>query len=141
IRINGNGNTVQYNTTTTSGERHLLLLNGTKYLRIDSINFKTLSTSVAWGALITGGCAYDSLTNCTFDLSSVTATASASNSGILFSGSNSTATTTGNNGSNCYIAGNHIKGANGTGGMYYGISIVGGGNNNNIIKHNIIENY
>lgn len=142
IRINGNGNTVQYATNSTAGQRHLLLLDGAKHVRIDSLNFvSTSTTNVAWGALITGGSEYDSLTNCVFDLSSVTATASASNSGILFSGSNSSAITAGTNGSNCYIAGNHIKGSDAAGGVYYGISIAGGANNNNMIIDNIVESY
>lgn len=141
IRINGNGASVQYNTTTNGAERHMLLLSGTKYLRIDSVNFKSLSTSVAWGALITNGSRYDSITNCTFDHSLVTAVGSATNCGIVFSSSNSSATSTGTNGVACYIAGNKLIGANGTGGMYYGISIPGGGNDSNVIKNNTIENY
>lgn len=142
IRINGNGNTVQFATNTTAGQRHLLLLDGAKHIRIDSLNFvSTSTTNVAWGALITGGAEYDSLTNCVFDLSTITNTASASNSGILFSGSNSTATTAGTNGSNCYIAGNHVKGSDAAGGVYYGISISSGTNDNNIIIDNIVESY
>ncbi|RQO31498.1 hypothetical protein DBR32_05945 [Taibaiella sp. KBW10] len=141
IRINGNGANVQFTTTTNAGERHMLLLNGTKYLRIDSVNFKSLSTSVAWGALITNGCRYDSITNCTFDNTLVTAVGSATNCGIVFSSSNSTATSTGMNGASCYIYGNKLLSANGTGGMYYGIAISGGGNDSNIVKNNLIENF
>lgn len=141
IRINGNGALVQFATTATSGERQMLTLNGTKYLSIDSLTFKTLSTTEGWGALITNGARRDSITNCTFDNSLLTSIGSATNSGIAFSGSNTTVTTAGDNGKHCYIEGNRLLSADGTGGMYYGIAIATGGNDSNIIRNNIIENY
>ncbi len=140
IRINGNGNTIQFNNTTNGNERIMLTLNGSKYIRVDSLNFVSQSTSVGWGALITNGALRDSITNCTFDLSANTTIGSATNCGILFSASNSTATTVGNSGNHCYISGNHVKGADGTGGMYYGISVVSG-NDSNIIRNNVVENH
>ncbi|RYD98529.1 MAG: T9SS type A sorting domain-containing protein [Sphingobacteriales bacterium] len=140
IRLNGNGNTVQFNNTTTGNERILLTFNGSKFVRVDSINFISLSAAVGWGALITNGALRDSITNCTFDLSANTTIGSATNCGIVFSASNSTATTVGNSGNHCYIANNHVKGADGTGGMYYGISVVNG-NDSNIIHSNIVENH
>lgn len=139
IRINGNGAVVQFSNNTTN--RQLLTLSGTKYLRIDSVNFKALATDFGWGALITNGCRYDSITNCMFDLSSVTSISSAQNAGITFSGSETAATTAGDNGSFCYISGNHLKGSDGTGGMYYCISVATGGNNNNIFRSNELENF
>lgn len=66
VRFNGNGNTVQF-ATSAGANNSLLEFNGTKHVRIDSLNFVTTSTASAWGALITGGSQYDSITNCTFD--------------------------------------------------------------------------
>src|SRR5690606_9744006 len=140
IRINGNGAQVEY--ATTSSERQLLTLAGTKYLRIDNLNFKTTTTTnFAWGALLMQGAEYDSITNCSFDLSAVSSTASANSNGIVFSNSATSATGAGVNGNNCYIANNHLLGPAGAAGMYYGIAIASGGNHNNILLNNEIENY
>ena len=138
IRINGNGNTVEFMNTST--QRQLLVLDGTKYLTIDSLNFKALSATYGWAALITGGAAYDSIINCEFDLSGITTTASASSSGIAFSGSNTNAITAGDNGSNCYIGNNHLIGNTAAGSMYYSVTLVGE-SENNTIENNTIENY
>lgn len=139
IRINGNGNTVQFANTTS--ERQLLTLDGTQYLRIDSLTFKSLDATFGWGARIAGGAAYDSITRCKFDLSSVTSTTAANINGILFTGSPTATTTSGVNGTNIYIANNHIKGSNGAGGLNFGIGIAAGGSDSNIIKNNVIENW
>lgn len=139
IRINGNGSQVQY--TNTANDRQLLTLNGAKYVTVDSINFKSLAADYGWGAILMNGCRYDSITRCTFDLSATTSISSAQNSGISFSSSTTSPTTAGDNGSYCYIANNHIKGAVGTGGMYYTITVVSGGNTFNIIRDNEIENF
>jgi parallel beta-helix repeat protein len=139
IHIKGNGAIVQF--SNTANDRQLLTLNGTKYLSIDSLTFKALATNYGWGALITNGARYDSITNCTFDNSAVTSISSAQNAGITFSGSETAATTSGDNGSFCYIEGNRLLGATGTGGMYYAISIATGGNHNNIVRNNVIENF
>lgn len=138
VRINGNGETVQYNNTTS--ERQLLTLDGAQYVTIDSLNFKTLDATYGWAALITNGSEYDSIMNCEFDLSSVTSTSSANTSGICFSASNTSATTNGTNGSHCYIGYNHLKGTTGSGGYYYAIA-VNGTSDSNVIAHNLIENY
>ncbi len=140
IRVNGNGANVEYATTT--GDRNLLTLSGTKYLRIDNVNFKTsTTTNFAWGALVTQGAEFDSITNCTFDLSAVSSTASANSNGIVFSNSLTSPTGAGVNGTNCYIANNHLIGPDAVAGLYYGIAIASGGSNNNIIFNNEIENY
>lgn len=139
IRINGNGRTVQFNNT--SSARQLLTLNGTKYLTIDSLTFKALNATYGWGALITNEAAYDSLTRCTFDLSATSSTTAANVNGIVFSASTTAAASSGLNGKHCYIAGNYLKGPNGTGGMNYGVGIAAGGNDSNIVRGNIIENY
>lgn len=139
IKVNGNGNIVQFNTTSGSN-LPLLQLDGTQHLTVDNLNFKTLSTTAAWAALITGGAEHDSIINCSFDLSSVPSTASASNSGIVFSGSNTSAIGTGNSGKHITIANNHLIGSNLAGGLYYGISLNANADSNYIVN-NVVENY
>ncbi len=138
IRINGNGATVQYANTTT--ERQLLTLTGTQYVTIDSLTFKTLDTDYGWAALITGGAAYDSIINCYFDLTSVTSISSVNTNGITFSGSSTSPTTSGSNGSHIYIGNNHLKWSDSVGGGYYALTVMGA-NDSNVIENNIFENY
>ena len=129
IRINGNGALVQFTNTSTIPQ--LLTLSGAKYVTIDSLNFKALATDYGWAALITNGATYDSITRCKFDLTTVTSISSIATNGITFSGSNTSATTAGVNGTHCYIANNYLQSPVATGGMYYGITIASGGNDSN----------
>lgn len=138
LRINGNGATIQYPTDVTN--RHMLILNGTKYTRIDSLNFVTQGATYGCGAVIYNGALNDSITNCVFDLQATTTTSSTNSFGIAFSNSLTSATTAGTNGSNCYIYNNQINCASGSGGAYYGITLAGA-NSNNIIKKNKINNF
>lgn len=138
IRFNGNGATVEYANTST--QRQMLTLSGAKYVRFDSLTFKTLSATYGWAALITQGAEYDSITHCTFDLSQTTTTSSASSSGICFSASATSATSAGNNGSNCYIGYNKLTGPDGSGGPYYALPIAGS-SDNNVIEGNEIRNF
>ncbi len=140
VRINGNGNDVVVTTSASNGQREMLLFDATSYVTVDSLNFSTTGAA-GWAALITTGSEFDSITNCVFDLSNITSTASASNSGIIISGSNSSATGSGVAGNNIYIKGNHLIGSPAAGGLYYAYSIAGGGNNNNIFEDNLVENY
>lgn len=138
VRINGNGVTVKY--LNTANQRQLLTLEGTQYTRIDSITFQSIATDYCWGALLYGNALNDSITRCTFDLSSIVTTTFANSSGILLNGAPLSLSVGGTNGTNCYIADNYIKGGTGTGGMYAGFYIFGN-NNNNIIRNNRIENF
>lgn len=138
VRINGNGTTLQYNNTAT--ERHLVILNGTKYLRLDSLNCVTQNATYGIGLALTGGAEYDSVTNCTFNVSSVTSTALANSAGLVFTGSLTSSTGAGVNGSNCYIYRNTVLGNTAAGGPYYGMTIAGT-SNNNIIKNNTVHNH
>lgn len=138
ITVNGNGRTVQFSGT-SQANMHMLSLNGTKYLKIDSVNFKTLGTTYGWGAAITGGYK-DSITRCTFDLTSITGTSSVNSNGITISGSLTSPTLSGSGGSRLYIADNDILGPTGIGGPYYGITSAGD-SDSNIIKNNLVQNF
>lgn len=138
IRFNGNGNTLQY--TNTASNRQLLTLNGAKYVTIDSFTFKALDTAYGWGAIVTNSASFDSITHCTFDLANLTSTGTANCVGIAFTASLTSATTTGTNGSNCYIGSNKFRATNGSGGFYYGLTVAGA-SNNNVFENNEIENF
>src|SRR5690606_15439983 len=124
IRINGNGETIQFNPTSTSNNK-IVTLDGTKYLTIDSLKIKTTNATYGWGIFITGDASRDSIINCEIDLSTITGTSSANASGIVISGSPSSATTS-SNVSHLYIGNNRvIGGSTGSGGGYYGITFSG----------------
>ena len=138
VKFNGNGAVVQFDNTTT--DRALLTLDGSKYIKIDSLTFKSLDADYGYGALITNNAAYDSITRCTFDLTSIDGTSSTASSGIVFSASGTSATTAGDNGDHCYIGYNKIVGRTGAGGPYYGISIAGSSDSNYVVN-NLIQNF
>ncbi len=138
IRFKGNGATVQFANTSTN--RQMLTLSGAKYISIDSLIFKTLAPDYGWAALITQGAAWDSISRCTFDLTSITSTGSGNSNGICFSASATSPIGAGTNGSHCYIGYNLLKGSDSAGGPYYAIPIVGA-SDSNVIAHNEIRNF
>ncbi len=138
IRINGNGRTVQFNNTVN--DRQLIQLLGTKYLTIDSLNFISQNATYGWAAVINGGAEYDSIMNCNFNLTATTSTSSANTTGFAFSGSLTSATTTGANVKNCYIGNNVINGPTGSGGYYYGLTLTSGCDSN-VIENNTFNNF
>lgn len=128
IRINGNGNTLQFNGTSTSN-MHIVYLDGTKYLTLDSLHIKTLNATYGWGVFLTGGAHHDTIRNCHIDLSTITGTSTVNANGIVMHGSSTSmgSTGAGNNANNIYIANNLIDAGNATssGGGYYGIYMYG----------------
>lgn len=138
VRILGNGATVQFAPTTNY--TGLLMLDGAQYITIDSINFVSTSSTYGFGAILYNSCAYDSITRCTFDLSTVTATSSANSMGIRISSGVSTTSSTLYGATQCYFGKNKIIGTTGSGGPYYGIYHYGNGENN-IFDRNLISNF
>ena len=118
IRFNGNGATLNFvgNATTKSG----LVLNGTKYVTLDSFNVVTTGPLYGIGVMFVGNAKYDSLINSTIDVSSVNSTAAANSAGITISGGQASATTA-STASNIYIGNNTVKGGTGAN-LYYGIT-------------------
>lgn len=137
ITLNGNGETLT--AMTTSGNRSLILLDGTDYTTIVNFNFVTQSETNNFVVQLTGNADYNTLTNNTFDMSSTMDNTGSTNVGIVVSGSLTSATsTTGNSGTNNIFVGNTIIGG------YYGISVFGQSSTrsmDNIISDNIIQDF
>jgi len=124
VRINGNGETIQFNSTSTSNHR-IVSLNGTKYLTINNLKIKSLNATYGWGIHIANGAEKDSIINCQIDMSTITGTSSTNANGIVLSGS-TTSIFTATTAKNIYIGNNNIvAGSTGSGGCYYGITSYG----------------
>lgn len=126
VRINGNGETIQFNGTATTNMR-IVSLDGTKYVTIDSLTIKSLNASYGWGIHIAGTAERDSILRCTVDMSSITGTSSINGNGIVMSGSNLSSATSASSVKNIYLGKNKViaGSANASGGCYYGITFTG----------------
>ncbi|HRP88649.1 MAG TPA: PKD domain-containing protein [Edaphocola sp.] len=140
IRLNGNGETLQYNATATS-DKQIFTLDGTKYFTLNNLKIKALNAGFGWGLHITGSAERDSIINCTIDLSDVTTNTSSVNAnGIVVSGS-ATSATTGGTASHIYIGNNNvIAGSTLSGGAYYGIAVSGPSSTNQTDSISIVGN-
>lgn len=136
ITINGKGTTLQFSPTTSN--RHIIKLDGAKYVTIDSLNLTGTATDFGWGVHLTNGADYDSIRKCTINLEAITSTTQSNSAGIVGSGSTTAVTTAGNANYNV-IYKNTIKGAyqailiNGTSGSPFGVS--------NKILNNAIQDF
>lgn len=146
IRLNGNGEVLQYNITTTNTDvLGILTLKGTKFMTIDSVTIKSIGLHSGVGIVFTDTAVSDSVKRCFIDMRSQADVNNSATAGISLSNYNVS-----NNQSSkfIYIGYNYILGDTGIGGPNFGI-IDGyyytNYNNNqdsgNIIEHNIIENF
>ncbi len=140
ITINGNGATLM--DSTSSAERHLIRLDNASYLTIDNLSITALSTTFGYGIHLTNQSNYNTIQNCTVDLTSISSTSSSNGAGIVASGSNNSTTSEGNNANYCTFSNNTILG--GLTGLYYGIRLNGEktGKNckGNMVLNNTISN-
>ncbi len=110
ITFNGNGNTISADAVT--GNRPIIRLNGADYVTLNNFIIATTGTSTTafgWGIHLTNGADFNTINGNTINIGSLSTTESNS-AGIVFSGSNTTVTTTGNTGNNNIISGNTITG-------------------------------
>ncbi|MCC5878253.1 MAG: right-handed parallel beta-helix repeat-containing protein, partial [Candidatus Sumerlaeia bacterium] len=115
ITINGNGNLLTH-TATNTNERAALMLNGTDYMIIDSLNIEALGTW-AWGIQLMNEADHNIIKNCRIEVPiSSTSTFFAN---VVMSGSPTGATTTGASGSFNTFENNHNIGG------YYSYTMVG----------------
>ena len=117
VTINGNGRTLQFNNT---ADYALIRFDGSKHVYIDNLVVKSLNSINGWGAHFTNNADSNRLTNCTFDLTSLTSI-NTTGCGIVFSASTTSPTTQGNVGVGNLIQNNTINGNPG-GGLWYGIT-------------------
>lgn len=121
VYIYGHGHTIQFNCS--SANYFLLRLTGASYINIDSLNFKTTNTQYGWGIQLRTNSNWNTFTNCTIDLSTISTVSTGGAVGIAFSNSTTSVTTTGANGANNLFYNNTIIGHPTTGGPYYAVSI------------------
>ncbi|MFY8021537.1 MAG: T9SS type A sorting domain-containing protein [Bacteroidia bacterium] len=141
ITINGNNQMVQFN----AGASIISTINliGSDYMTFDNLRVRSLNASYGGGFTLTSGSDYNKISNCFIDISSVTG--SSLSVGIGISGSLSSPTTTGINGSFNTIENNTITGG-AAGGPYYGVVVMptttlAGANNRTIVRNNIIRDF
>jgi hypothetical protein len=136
ITINGNGETLSYNTT-DANNRAAIVLNGTDHIIIDSLTMDVSAGTYGWGILFKSNADSNIIRKNTI-LNNTVAT-STNYAGIVFSNSSVSATTAGENGNDNLIENNRIVGG------YYGITLLGSGttnlDSNNVIKNNSIEEF
>lgn len=129
VIINGNGNTISASSTI------VVRFNAAKYITLDSLNI--VSTSAGFGIHIWNRSQFITIKKCSVNVGN-TATATTC-AGIVISGSLTSATTAGNNGSNISILNNTIFGG------YYGITALGNtgylNNTNLLIANNTIRDF
>lgn len=137
ITLNGNGNTLSFNSG-NAALRSGIILNGADYVTINNLIIDGSAGTYGWGVLLTAGADYNTISNCTINVST-SSTTSSNHYGIVISGSTTSPTTSGTNGSYNTIMGNTINGG------YYNMSIYGNStaalyNQNNTISNNILQN-
>jgi hypothetical protein len=115
ITINGNGNLLTHAASVT-GERATMMLDGTDYMIIDSLNIEATG-NWAWGVQLMNEADHNIIRNCKIEVP--TTSTSTFFAGIVMSGSPTGGTTAGNTGSfNTFENNHHIGG-------YWGYSIMG----------------
>jgi hypothetical protein len=103
ITINGNGNLLS-NTATTTDERAALMLNGTDYMTIDSLNIEAEGTW-AWGVQLINAADHNTIKNCRIEVPTTSTSTFFAN--VVMSGSATGGTTFGNSGSFNTFENNH----------------------------------
>ncbi|HTN44816.1 MAG TPA: right-handed parallel beta-helix repeat-containing protein [Flavipsychrobacter sp.] len=134
ITINGNGATLVSNCNDPS-QRAAIALYGTDYVKINNLIIDASGGAYNWGVFFTQQADNNKIENCTI-ISSKTVTASAVADAIVFSASNTAATTGGNNGNYDTLINNTIIGG------YYGIAMYGAAATplvGNVIMNNISQ--
>lgn len=142
LTINGNNETLQFAPPSTA--KYIVYLNGTDYVTIDGLTIKSTDPTYGFGVLLSNNAEWDTIRNCTIDLSAVTSTTTTNSVGIAASASITSSTTGGTTASNCVFMDNNIIGGT-LGGPYYGISLYGTtgavGCTNNLVMNNTIRDF
>ena len=129
ITINGNGNLLS-NTAANTNDRAALMLNGTDYMTIDSLNIEAEGTW-AWGIQLMNEADHNTIKNCRVEVPTTSTSTFFSN--VVMSGSATSATTTGSSGSfNTFENNVHVGG-------YYTYTMMGASATNRSQNNKIIN--
>ena len=137
ISFRGNGAIIEFDPVTAN--RHVIKLDGAKYVTIDSFEIRTTgttTTSFGWGIHLTNGASYDSIKRNIISIGSLSTTQSNS-AGIVASGSTTSATTAG-------IAEYNVIANNTISGGYQGIILTGTSatlNKDNQVINNSVQDF
>ena len=143
ITFEGNNATIEANTPHSSNS-YIIYLDGADHITLQNLVIKTLATNIGIGVLLSNDASYNTIQNCTLDISSV------NNNSTLAAGIFCTNSLTWSYGpkseashiniSNCLIKGNPVNA-----GMRYAIMIFGTGQNsgssNWTITNNVIQDF
>ncbi len=133
ITFNGNGDTLQY--LAPSSSKYILKLEGADYVTFDSLNILSLDALYGIGVLFSNSADFNTFRKCTIDVSSVTSTSTINSAAVAFSNSNTSPSSTGNNGSNNYFEDNTFIGG------YYCIRSNSGGSSDNEFWNNRVLDF
>lgn len=137
ITFNGNGSTLSFGSN-DGNNRSVVQLNGADFVTIKNLNIDATGGTFGWGIHVTNQADNDSIVNCTVTTDVISTLSNFA--GIVISGSNSSATTSGNNANNLVVQGNTIYGG------YYGIinygnSTLPGTDNVKIVNNSVNDFY
>ena len=135
LTINGNGETLEYNSTDATN-RTAVILNGADHIIIDSLTINVASGTYSWAMMFTNQADSNIIRKC--NIIGSTTVSNQNSIGILFNGSMTALSSAGNNGNYNTITNNTIIGGNYS--IYmYGTSGSTTQNLNNTIKNNIFK--
>jgi hypothetical protein len=139
ITINGNGDLIKF-TPTVTGNRYIIKLDGADYLTIKNLNIAAVGAATyGWGVHLTNQADFDSILNCSIDVSVVTSTTQSNSAGIVGSNSATSVTSAGNCTNNLVVSNCVINGG------FQGIIIAGTSAiarvRKNIFTHDTIKNF
>ncbi len=138
LTINGNGNTINF-TSTNSGERGVIIMDGTDFTTIDSLTINAAINSTSFSEYGFGIAMFNSANNNIITRNTINVTQGSTSSnfvGISLSGGGSSATFFGVSGNNNRFIGNRINGG------YYGLSMYSGSTDvakGNYAERNILQ--
>jgi len=129
VVVNGGGSTLQFASGNTN-QRAVVMLNGSDYVTISNLTINAAGGTYGFGVQLTSSADNNRIINNTIttDLTATTTNFA----GIVVSGSATSATGTGDTGSNNLLEGNTVTGG------YYGISVLG--NTTTLTPGNIVRN-
>jgi len=143
VHLIGNGATVSFAPVT--GARHVVRFDGASFVTMEGFTILGTSPSFGYGIHFINNCQYDTIRNCTVDMSAITSTTAASSGGIVASASLTSNVTAGLTCSFCSIENNTVTGSGGTSGPIYGITLMGNtsflGNFRSRVVNNIVRDF